>query len=263
MKQRKSKKKGFWYYLYAVVILFLTNANIALSVLLLTHVQNIEVDGTKYSKQGAIVEWFQEDTFTKNSLYSLWKIKTGAYELPVYLDKIDIRFNALWDICLEVEEKEIIAGVCINNTYVYFDKEGLVMTIEQEPLDGYVMIEGILSNQEQEIQIKQFEKLEIEEEHVFEIIYKFVKSLEKQNLSPDKIVWDNGSMNLMFDQIKVLLGRNNFDDKLAQIPPIMEGEELQGKAGTLYLENYNEVGDSITFKPEVTEAASENEEQQE
>ncbi len=72
--KRRKKKSKFGYYLYAVVVLILTVTNITLAILLLTHVQEIEVTGTRLSEKEAIVEWIKEDPLTNNSIYT-WKAK--------------------------------------------------------------------------------------------------------------------------------------------------------------------------------------------
>lgn len=244
--KNKKKKKGFGYYLYAVVILILTIANITLATLLLTHVQDVEVSGTKYSEKSEILEWFQEDKLTANSLYSFWKIKSGSYEMPVYLEGINISFRAPWKIHLKVTEKQIMAGMYLQDYYVYFDKEGLVMHISAEAIEGVKLVEGIQLVSEENIEI--FQKLKIQDEDVFQVIMNFIDAIEKQNLAPDKIVWEEESMNLHFGEICVKLGKNHFDEKLTQLPAILAREELQGMSGVLHMEKYKETSDKISFE---------------
>ena len=120
-KGRKKKSK-FGYYLYAVVILVLTITNITLATLLLTHVQSIEVSGTKYSQQSDIVSWVKEDPLTVNSIYTLMKFKTGSYKLPIYLEDVNVSLTAPWKVKVKVTEKEIIGCLAKDNSYIYFDE---------------------------------------------------------------------------------------------------------------------------------------------
>ena len=53
-------------------------------------------------------------------------------------------------------------------------------------------------------------------------------------------------MNLYFGEICVQLGKMNFDEKLTQLPPILE--KLEGKKVTLHLELYSELSNSISFE---------------
>ena len=242
----RKKKKGFGYYLYAVVILLLTITNITLAAFLLTYVQETEVSGTKYSQKSEILEWFEEDKLTINSVYSFWKIRSGSYEMPVYLDDIDFAFHTPWKIELKVTEKQIMAGMYLQGSYVYFDKDGLVMNISSEAMESVELIEGIQVQSEEEIQL--FQTLKIQDQDVFQIIMKFIEAMKKQDLSPDKIVWEEESMNLQFGEICVQLGKNNFDEKLTQLPAILTKEELQGQAGILHMEKYGETSGKISFE---------------
>ena len=51
----RKKKRKFGYYLYAIVMLMLTIANITIATFLLTYVQKIKVTGTKYSTDSQII----------------------------------------------------------------------------------------------------------------------------------------------------------------------------------------------------------------
>ena len=70
-KKRRKKKSKFGYYLYAVVVLALTVANITIATLLLTYVQEIRVTGNETIQKSKILSWIQEDPLTVNSLYTL------------------------------------------------------------------------------------------------------------------------------------------------------------------------------------------------
>ena len=74
------------------------------------------------------------------------------------------------------------------------------------------------------------------------------EEVRKEELAPDRLVWEDDSMNLYFGEICVQLGKLNFDEKLIQLPPILE--KLEGKKGILHLEHYNEMSSSISFVEE-------------
>ena len=67
-------------------------------------------------------------------------------------------------------------------------------------------------------------------------------------MEPDRLVWEDDSMNLYFGDICVKLGKLNFDEKLIQVPPILK--EVEGKKGTFNLEHYNEMSSWISFEEE-------------
>ena len=91
-KGRKKKHK-FGYYLYAVVILLLTVANVTIATVLLTYVQSVEVKGNTIGEKSEIVSWIKEDPMTSNSLYTWWKFNSGTFKIsyPRYIENMKVK----------------------------------------------------------------------------------------------------------------------------------------------------------------------------
>lgn len=240
-KKGRKKKSKFAYYLYAVTVLLLTITNITLAFLLLTQVQSIDVTGTKYSEKNDIVAWIEEDPLTVNSIYTLCKYRFGKHSLPVYVEDMDVSLTAPWKVKVKVQEKQMIGCILQNDTYVYFDEEGLVLKQGSEYDAQIPFVEG-LKVKETEL----FKHLDVENPKVFSYIVKVTEELEELKLSPDRMVWEDSSMNLYFGKVCVQLGKSNFAEKILQLPPILT--ELEGKEGVLHLEHYTEDTKSISFE---------------
>lgn len=242
-KKKKKKKSKVGYYLYAIVVLLLGIAIITLSVLLLFHVQKIEIIGTEYSQKSEVSDWIREDPYTSNSIYAFWKIKTGSYKRPAYLEKVDAVPALPWILKIRVTEKKIAGCITGGSEYIFFDKDGLVLLKGNEMMEGMPAVEGV------EVKApKLHEKLQTGNKKVFSYITGLTKALAKHRLSPDRIVWEGDSMNLYFGGVCVRLGKNNFEEKIVQLPPILE--KLEGKTGVLKMEYYNETSTSISFREE-------------
>lgn len=239
-KRRRKKKSRFGYYLYAVIMLVLTLANITVATFLLTYVQDIEVTGTKYSNEQDIIDWIEEDPLTANSIYAVLKHKFGSYTIPTYLEDVSVSFKAPWKLRVKVQEKDIMGCILVDNNYVYFSEDGTVLLKGTEILDGIPVVEGLKVGN-----VKLYQELEIGNEKVFAYIIDISNEITERELSPDRLVWEDGSMNLYFGEVCVQLGKMNFDEKLTQLPPILE--KLEGQKGTLHLEHYSEMSTSISF----------------
>ena len=243
-KHKKRKKKKFGYYLYAVVILILTITNITLAALLLTYVQKWEVTGNELSSDEEITAWVKEDPLTVNSLYTLWKYKTGSYLLPVYLEDVSVKLTAPWAVEIQVTEKSIIGCIVEGESYVYFDEDGLVLAKASDYWEGIPFIEGLIVEP-----AEQFGYLQAENEKVFSYIVNVTKEIEKQELVPNRIVWEEDSMNLYFGEICAKLGRTGFDEKVVQLSVILEKLQEKGETkGILHLEHYTSDSKSISFE---------------
>lgn len=240
-KKRRKKKSKFGYYLYALTVLLLTIINITLAALLLTQVQGIDVKGTKYSQKSDIVAWIEEDPLTINSLYTLWKYKFGHYTLPVYLEDVDVTLTAPWKVKVQVQEKRMIGCILVGESYVYFDSDGLVLKSGGEYDTEMPLIEGLAVKE-----AVLYDYLDVENQKVFSYIVKVTEEIAEAKLSPDRIVWEDNSMNLYFERVCVKLGKSNFDAKVLQLPPILE--ELEGKSGVLHMEHYTEESTNISFE---------------
>ena len=95
------------------------------------------------------------------------------------------------------------------------------------------------------------EQLPVEDPQVFSRIMDLTKLLNKYSLAADKIyLHSSGDITIYFGQIKVSMGSDNshIEGKLQLLPDFLE--KLQGKSGTLQMENYEEGKGKFTFKPD-------------
>jgi len=86
---------------------------------------------------------------------------------------------------------------------------------------------------------------------VFAGIMDMTKLLNKYQLTADKIYFhSSGEITIYFGQIKVAMGsdHSHLEDKLQLLPGFLE--QLEGKSGTLQMENYEEGKGKFTFKPD-------------
>ncbi len=240
-KRRRKKKKRFGYYLYAFVMLFLIITNITIATFLLTYVQKIKVTGTKFSTDSQIVSLVEEDPLTANSIYAVLKYKLAPEELPPYLETMKVGWDMPWGLHIKVKEKQIAGGILAKNEYIYFSEDGTILAKGNEMLDGVTIVEGVNAKK-----TALYTKIDLEDEKIVSYVFSISEELKKTELTPDRVVWEDDSMNLYFGEICVQLGKLNFDEKLVQVPPIFQ--ELEGKKGILHLEHYNEMSTSISFE---------------
>lgn len=240
-RKPRKKKKRFGHYLYKVLIFVFTILNVSLGLWLLTYVQNLYVTGNQYITKQEIEDWVEEDPMTVNSLYSFWKFKIGAYNLPPYLNDVDVKLKAPWTVELKVEEKKIIGCFVDGSAYVYFDQDGLVLLKSMEYDKSIPLVEGI-----QVKKTKQYEPLKVKDKKFFSYLATVMDEAEKNKLSPDRVTWEEDSINLYFEKVCVKLGKSNFAMKMEEIPFILD--KLQGKEGTLHMEHYSQESTSISFE---------------
>ena len=216
-------------------------AIIVLAFLLLFHVQKIEVSGNDYLTEGEIIDAVQDDRLSKNSLYILGKYAVGRGTVLPCLDQMKVRMKSPWVLKVEVREKPIVGYIQNGEKYEYFDKEGLVVFESSALKEGLPYIEGIEVGE-----IRLYHRLKSGDTRIFEQILETSREVTKYELVTDRIVCEEDNICLYVGNVRICLGESVSSAQIAQIEPILE--KLGNQEGTLHLEHYSEMNQTITFE---------------
>lgn len=236
--RRRRRKKSHRVYAFFVIVLGI--AIIVLALLLLFHVQKIEIEGNEYCGDKEIVEAVQNDRFSTNSLYVAGKYFLGKGEKPACLDSMKVGLKAPWILKVLVKEKPIVGYVYADQDYAYFDRDGMVVKKDPDYIEGVPRVEGIEVKE-----VALYQQLQSENTQIFEEILEASDELKKNELTMEKIVCQDSRIYLFVGQVCISLGNHVTPEKMAQIPPILG--KLEGKEGTLHLESYSGSQETITF----------------
>lgn len=237
-RQPKKKKKS--HRLYALIVIILGFAIIALAILILFYVQKIEISGNEYCSDEEIADTVKNDKYSINTLYILGKYALGyGAELPC-MESMNIRLKNPWTLKVTVKEKTIVGFVQDGDKYAYFDKEGMVVLKTTDFIKGLPSIQGI-SMKDMEL----YQTIKSGDSKIFEEILETSREAKRYDLSTDRIVCREDKIYLYIGKICINLGSSVSSEQIAQIGPIME--KLEGQEGTLHLENYTEGSKTITF----------------
>ena len=238
VKRPRKKKKS--HKLYAAIVLTLGVVIVCLTVLILFYVQRIEIKGNTYCTDKTIAEAIQNDKFSINTLYVTAKYASGKGEIPAGLESMEVSLNNPWTLGVTVKEKQSIGYIEHKKQRVYFDNEGLVLIDGMAIIKGVPLIKGINFKN-----IKLYQTLECENSNVFGKIEMVMQELKKNELTADKILFNNDRIYVYIGKICVSLGMEVTVEKIVQIKPILE--KLEEQEGTLHLENYSAGNETITF----------------
>ena len=241
--EKKPRKKKKSHKLYAAIVLTLGIVIITLTVFILFYVQRIEVKGNQYCSDKEIAESVQNDRFSINSIYVAAKYKMGRGQMLPCLDSISVRIKNPWTLRVTVEEKQPVGYMNVKKERVYFDKDGLVVLKGYAVLSEIPCVEGIKAKK-----ITVYKNLEVSNKNIFKEILKTSQELKKNELVSKKIVCKGNEIYVYVENVQVALGTTVTAEKVAQIKPIVQ--KLDGKEGTLHLENYTIGNETITFTTE-------------
>ncbi len=226
--------------MYALIIIVLGVAIIAISVYLLFYVQGIEIKGNEYTEDKVILESVQKDKYSINSLYLVVKYRFMEHEVPGSLTSIKVGMRNPWTIKITVKEKPIVGYITEDEEYVFFDKTGTVVLKGRERIEGVPGIEGVNVGES-----KLYKPMNLKDEKFLEAILNVAQEVKNYQLEPDKIVCVSDGIELYFGSVRVALGMDVTTEKMAQITPILA--KLEGRAGTLNLRNFMDESNVIPF----------------
>lgn len=209
-------------------------------------VRTVYVEGNVHYTEDEIMEIVMSGPLGDNSLYLSLKYRDrGIQDIP-FVDVMNVSILAPDTIKITVYEKALAGYVKYLDTYMYFDKDGYVVESSGIRTQGIPQITGLSFDH-----VVLGEQLPVEDPQVFSRIMDLTKLLNKYSLAADKIyLHSSGDITIYFGQIKVSMGSDNshIEDKLQLLPDFLA--KLQGKSGTLQMENYEEGKGKFTFKPD-------------
>jgi len=206
-------------------------------------VKTANVVGNTYYTDEEIQDMVMDGMFAHNSLYLSFKYHNKSIGDIPFIEKITVDIESADTINIHVYEKALAGCISYLENYMYFDREGIIVEGSSELLDGVPVVKGLKFDR-----VVLYEALPVEDSSIFAEILDLTQLLAKYDLHADQMYFDSAyNVYLYFDNIEVVIGsEENIDEKVIQLPYILPS--LEGKKGTLHLEEYDENTDSVRFE---------------
>ena len=241
-KKRITRRKVMYY--ATLIMMFL--CVLLIVFLLLFQIRKIQIEGNKYSQSADIYVWLEEDDLSTNSLYLMWKFYFTDVELLPTMEDAKLTLVNPWTVRLDVTDKTVVGYIELGDDCVYFDANGLVLARTTEWWDDVPRVDGL---QISDVQLNEELPVSKENKKAFKSLLEISLMLKKYELSPSKLAVDGSDVYLFFGNKCVIIGNENIENRISQIPPIME--KLGEQGGTLHLENYDSDNTIISFEKDV------------
>lgn len=196
---------------------------------------------TRYSDEDLEKILFPND-FAKITLYNFVRSKFKTkYNIP-FIQDIDIYITGLNSADIIVYEKSIVGCVRYMSSYMYFDKDGIVVESSSKLLEGIPIIDGLDFGR-----IVLYEKLPISNENVFKDMLDITQVLAGYEINVDKItISSDNNITLYIKNVEIYLGDSSeLNGKVNELKNIWD--KIKDLSGILYLDNYNPTRDDITY----------------
>ena len=235
-----------------LILLALILLLIGIGVLLVTQVftvKKVNVVGNDLYTDEQIEEIVLSDEYSWSSLYVYMKYRFFHTQKLPFVDTMEVSLLPAkpHELTVEVYEKGILGYLYISSIdqNAYFDKDGFVVETSQEVIENVPKIEGLTCDS-----VVLYEKLPLTNDMALKNLLALTQLLQKYEISADRIKYEElpGSMTVYSGKITILVGNaDNLAQKIMRLQYILP--QLDGKKGTLHLENWTSETTDIIFDP--------------
>lgn len=232
IRRRKERKSPLLWIIPVVLVVLLVSGFFFLKYQF--KVKKINISGSdKYSYEELYNHIFENRNSTNTLLFKKSLKDNPIPDIP-FIAKVSVDISWPGTINIEVYEKSIIGYIVYQSSYMYFDKDGIVVESSPKLIAGIPEISGLNFNH-----IVLYEKLDVKDTSVFRSIMDIKQYLEKYNIMTDKIeISDESEFSISIGNIRVLLGKSDsmMSEKIYEISCM--SEQFGTKKGTLDMREY-------------------------
>ncbi len=227
-KKRRNRRR--------TLIVLGTAAALVLGVILFawtTRITEVTVTGSgRYTDEELISMIFTEDR-DWNTIYAVYQDKFREHKDIPFIEKYHVSVTGLHSAKITVYEKSLAGCIEYMGTYMYFDKDGIIVESSGERTPSVPLVTGLRFES-----IVMYEKLTVEDEGIFGEILNLSQLLERYEIQVDKLSFDNsGNVDIYVGGIRVVLGSNQYmAEKISEFHDMYP--QISSLSGILYLNEY-------------------------
>lgn len=244
-RKKKARVKKLLVGLACFVVLLVLAVVIEMKVFV---VKTVNVVGNEFYDETLIKETILSGKGSNNSLYVFLKYTFVDVDTIPFVDAVEVTLDNPTTLTIKVYEKGMMGYIEVGSTgqLAYFDKDGFVVETSSSLIDDIPKIDGVSCSE-----VVLYEQLPLEESLLKQILT-LTQDLKRVGLEPDAILYGaECSPVLYYGEVEVLLGSMELStqkiERLSEILP-----SLEGMAGTLHLEDWEE-NTNIVFEKNVVE----------
>lgn len=212
-----------------------------------TRLDSITVEGNSHYSDQEVLELLFPEAEDRRTVKVWFNEQFGEHLTIPYITSYEITLTGLHSAEIMVYEKSVVACLEYMGSFVYFDKDGIVVETAQEKTMDVPVITGIVFSR-----IVMHQPIAVENEQVFTTVLNLTQLLTQYGMDVDKVYYNDVlEAKLYMGDIRVMLGSNQYlAEKILELKSILP--QLEGRAGTLYLDSYDPdaVKPQYRFKPE-------------
>lgn len=239
-KIQKRKQRMFLVGIFIGILFF-----VVVGICLFGRIRRVSVTGCGYYTEDEIEEKVIKTGLDHNSFALYFKYALGKAEEIPFVEKVDVEMKGIGSVQIKVWEKTVVGCIRYMGEYLYFDRDGVVVESTVKQQEGIPLVEGVTF-----LRMNLYEKMEVENDEIFERIMGVSQLLSRYRIATDKVVFDSdNNVTLYVDDIRILLGiRNSYDEQIAELSKLLPKARKKKLKGTLDMENFWGGQEQIIFK---------------
>ena len=243
-KRRRRKRRIARFFLF-----LLSLAAFTMLVAFVFETRELTIRGVQYGSVEEVQQWIEADPLSRNTLFLFGRYNNQHENTPAFVDYTQVSFLSPWNVEIIVREKPMYGYVMFGELFAHFDRDGIVSLLLDTPMDGVPMFQE-LTFLPTEIRLGQV--LPVEDPYIFTQWAQITHLLQVHELIPESVCVPGGWFQLQFGPVEVRVGSRDFEDKIAQLPPILTTlqKDFPGQFGVLHMETWALGDASIRFVPE-------------
>ena len=164
-----------------------------------------------------------------------------APEIP-FEEDVKVSLESYDAIRITVKDMDIGGFIPYTGRNLYFSPDGVIKEITPLVLKNATFVTGISVTE-----AEKGKKMTADNENSLAMVLSALQTLKKYDLKADCVALTKiGNIVIYFDQIKVQLGKTDFELKISKIAQIYP--YLEGRSGTINLTNYTSADENIILK---------------
>lgn len=186
-------------------------------------ITQFNVTGNTWYSSEEITQALQTNYFDKYSVFLKLHYMFKSTPEMAFIDRISIKFESADTISVRVYEKNIVGCVYEMGDYLYFDKDGYVVSSRASQMNNVPRIDGLSYKT-----LTVNKKLEVQSDDLFDVILDITQLIDKYEVAVDTISFDDEQNITLYctDENQVYLGkRDSYDAVIQALPNILAAAE--------------------------------------
>ncbi len=229
-REKPAKRTGRWV-IAGLILLLLAGAFLFVYTARITEVT--VTGSTRYTDE-EIISMILDEEKDWNPFYALYQEQFGEHKDIPFVERYEVKLTGLRSARITIYEKSLAGCVEYMGSYLYFDRDGIVVESSGERDTAVPLITGLKFQN-----VVMYEPLTVEDDSVFQEIMNLSQLLSGYDMEVDRVNFaGSGQITLYMGSLKACLGDSRYlAEKVAELSDMLP--QISGLAGTVYLDGYD------------------------